>query len=919
MRALLLLLTACLAWLCPTVVAAAEWVPSADDKLLFELRSGVLRLGDGVRGYHRADDQCVVLADIVLALDLPIRVDRASGRVDGWVFAEDETLTVDVRAGTVAMGGRVRPLPAGTISSVPEGWCVGLEALGGWLGVALRPDLANASLHIETSRKLPFQLAAERRARAAAIRPNRSFDLATLPQSPTPCRAWRTPAVDLVASAGATRPPDGRTTGDLRYELFASGEIAGVSVDARLSSSRGGAPDRLRARAYRADPSGGLPLGATLIEAGDVAGVSSPLIVAGVQGRGVAITNRPLTQPDTFSTTSLVGDLPVGWEAELYRNDELIAFATPRDDGRYEFRSVPLRFGPNDFTVALYGPQGQVRRSTQRVRVGEASIPAERTWYWMSANDAGRDLVTGGSVSRETFAARLEGPRATLGFERGLSRRTSVFAYAHTLRADRGRGEVVEAGVRHSYGIALAQATAAWEFGGGLAGQLEVLGGTGRTSLSLRATTTGGVPSDRLARDARHEVVAVVDTVIGRDGGAIPLHGDVRWRVDRTGRSRLEAQARASVGIKRFYLTGEVAWNRSRTPGLGLVGPGVDLIGPRAATDALRQDTGALTVDGLSAALLASGSVGRVRVRTAARFSVHPDRRLDSLDASAEWSAGERGRWRVQASWQPGGAGDRSRGRIALGYSRRFDRFALGGRLEAATDGGLAAGIDLQLSLAPRQDGGLRISSERLASTGRAEVRVFRDTNGDGVRQPDEPLERDVQLVAGTARVDRLTYARGIAFVDGLVPNQPVLIGVDAGSLPDPLLIPAGLGRVVLPRAGIAATIDLPLSAAGVVEGTLETAAGSALGGVDLELVDPTGAVVATTLSEFDGYFVFDRAPYGHLTLWVAAPAASVIRVAVDTGVAVTLGSAQPIARLGTVVLRPASTAQTVALAGDSP
>ena len=432
MRPVLLLLAALFAW--TGAARAADWTPNGDDSLLFELRSGTLRLGDGVRGYQRADDQCVVLGDVVLTLDLPIRVDRAADRASGWVFAEDETLVVDGRAGTVDRAGRRRALPPGAISYTPEGWCVGTAELGRWMGVTIASDLANASLRIEADRKLPFELAAERRTRAASLRPARSFDLATLPQAPTPYRAWRTPALDVVASAGVTRLADTPMRRDVRYEVFASGEVAGVSVDARLASDARGAPDRLRARAFRADPAGGLPLGATLIEAGDVSAVASPLVAGGAQGRGMAITNRPLTQPDTFSTTTLTGDLPAGWEAELYRNDELIAFAAPRSDGRYEFRGVPLRFGANALTVVLYGPQGQVRRQTQRVRVGEESIPPERTWYWVSANNAGRDLVALRDVPRGTS----DGWRGSIGLEHGLSRRTSVFAYcAHPARRSR--------------------------------------------------------------------------------------------------------------------------------------------------------------------------------------------------------------------------------------------------------------------------------------------------------------------------------------------------------------------------------------------------------------------------------------------------------------------------------------------------
>ena len=42
---------------------------------------------------------------------------------------------------------------------------------------------------------LPFQLAAERRARAAGLRPQGAFDLASLPQATRPYQTWATPSV----------------------------------------------------------------------------------------------------------------------------------------------------------------------------------------------------------------------------------------------------------------------------------------------------------------------------------------------------------------------------------------------------------------------------------------------------------------------------------------------------------------------------------------------------------------------------------------------------------------------------------------------------------------------------------------------------------------------------------------------------
>src|SRR3546814_3941034 len=97
--------------------------------------------------------------------------------------------------------------------------------LNEWRGVPLTADLSNAVLRVDAKEKLPFQLAAERRARAAGIRPQAAFDLASLPQAARPYRVWATPSVDVVASAGVVSDKRGGSYVQGRYEIFAAGEV----------------------------------------------------------------------------------------------------------------------------------------------------------------------------------------------------------------------------------------------------------------------------------------------------------------------------------------------------------------------------------------------------------------------------------------------------------------------------------------------------------------------------------------------------------------------------------------------------------------------------------------------------------------------------------------------------------------------
>src|SRR5690606_5630731 len=185
-----------------------------------------------------------------------------------------------------------------------------------------------------------------------------------------------------------------------------------------LSSDNGGVPDSLRMRLYRTDPQGRLlgPLKATHYAVGDVSLLSTGIVASSAPGRGAVLTNRPIERPDAFDKTTFRGDLPAGWDAELYRNGQLLAFTNPNGDGRYEFIDVPLQYGANRFEIVLYGPQGQIRREIKQVQVGMDSIPPQQSWYWAGVAQENADLIEFGG--RRTGAFR-RGGRGPAGAERG--------------------------------------------------------------------------------------------------------------------------------------------------------------------------------------------------------------------------------------------------------------------------------------------------------------------------------------------------------------------------------------------------------------------------------------------------------------------------------------------------------------------
>lgn len=860
----------------------ADWRPESDDQWLFELRTQRFRIGDGVRGYANGTRTCVNLTDMIIALDLPLRVDTQLRRATGWAFDERRTVLIDRDAGRVTIASRSEILPAGAIVDTPEGWCVDPVRFGEWIGVRLSADIGNSVLKLESDQSLPFELAAARRARAATIRPSSSFNLADLPQARRPYAVWQTPSVDVVASAAVISDAQtGRTETQARYELFASGELLGASFDARLSSDNGGQPQSLRIRAYRSDPEGNLfgPLHATHAAIGDVSSLSTPIAAQPVAGRGAIITNRPLDLPESFDRTTFRGNLPAGWDAELYRNGQLLGFANPGPDGRYEFVDVRLLYGINRFEIVLYGPQGQVRREVQTIPVGLDAIPPRKTYYWAGIVQDGHDLI-GLVPDNRPFPP---GWRGTIGIERGLNRRTSIGAwYTSALIEDR-RYHFIEGSVRRALGSTLAEFTGSWQSGGGTAQRLYWVGELGRGSFQVESLfAQGGYRSDRITRGVTGLHSLSFEQPLRLGGTTFPVQIVARYRQFNNAPDRLETSSRLSANWRNLSLTGQLDWQHETRTSQTASGPGPDSV---------------------VANLLANARLGRWRVRGEARIGLIGPGAGSQFAVVAERAQSERTQLRGELGYDS----TARRFRVGAGYTRQFDHFALSGYAEAASDGSVAAGISLAFGFGPDpRNGRLRFSRERLASQGEALATIFYDDNGDGIRQPGEELAKDVQLTAGNAVADTATDANGQAIIDSLSPDRPILIGIDESSLPSPLVRPALPGVVIIPRAGVATRVMLPLTQAGEVEGVLIRSGGNGIEGVDLELVDAHNVVRATARTDFDGFFLFESVPYGQYLVRVSALSAQAIGIEQDLSAAV-LDRGHPRVRLGSLAVNARS------------
>ena len=244
--------------------------------------------------------------------------------------------------------------------------------------------------------------------------------------------------------------------------------------------------------------------------------------------------------------------------------------------------------------------------------------------------------------------------------------------------------------------------------------------------------------------------------------------------------------------------------------------------------------------------LIGTGRVGDVRLRGTTEL-----RRLARGAVPNARSCRLIGRRRENADWEGGLAYDAAahRGRARITHIRRLDSMAIALTGEAATDGSLAFGVNLNFSLDPRR--GFSLSRRPLAQAGAVHATVYRDLNDNGVRDPAEPLEKGALVTTGTRQADQPTDAKGSVTVGGLAAYMPVAVGIDETSLADPMLVPKKALQVVVPRPGVPADVEIGLVGGGDIEGAIVKSGGLGFEGLDLELVDAAGKVVAHRAHRF--------------------------------------------------------------------
>lgn len=808
--------------------------PRLDDDhlLVLEVLLDGQVISDSFSAYQDGTQTLLPLGELARLLTLAIQVRPERGSAEGRL-PRDRAFALNLPEALASVAGREQNFEPRLAGVVGDDIYVSRQLLTRWLPLDLQLDLATLKLKVVPREKLPLQERLERERLAAALAGRQAAERPNYPYAPSAPGLIGVPSIDQSFGADARF---GRHAPQYKaaYTAYLTSDLLGMEGSAYLLKTQDKARPELRATLARNDPDAGLlgPLHARSVALGHLALPSVRHVMPGsARGDGVAVSNRPLDQPNSFDRHSLRGDLPPGWDVTLYYNDQLLAYQTSRADGQYAFDDLPLSFGANEFRLVFHGPLGQLRVEKQSFLLDRAPVKPGEVFYTLAAQVADDGSTRGVAQADVGLGKKLTG-------RLGLVRRPRLVGGIATESLDYG-----QLGLLAYLDAAILDAQFVAMRGGGTLAELGLKTRLGGFALdALHTQRQGGFVGDALAGLRQRSELRLQGAV---KPGALPrlvLDASLLRSVREGGGTDLQLGLRTSAMLGGTALSNSLRWQHG---------------------------DGQTTTDGV---LQLSRRVADIGLNAQLGYRLQPGSRLQALAIGADR--------RLADGWQLNAGLLRSMDAgltlVSAGLARNLGSIGLALSASYSSQRELALGLQLFVALDrdPRS-GRWQFDGQPLAGSGAVSARAFVDGNLNGIHDPGEEFVPNAGFILnGGGRHPRLTDAGGVALLNRLAPGRYADIALDPATLEDPQWKPLTPGVRVLPRPGRTEQLEFPVMLTAEIEGTVHLVEAGGrrrgIGDARLELVDAQGRVVAATTSSADGYYLFHQVAPGALRLRIA-------------------------------------------------
>jgi len=836
----------------PPVGAPSQPTPSAAldpaTLLLFSVTIDGLTLSEGLGAYGSPTDPLIPMGELARLLEADIDVLPAEQRIVGRLGQARTALLVDLNAGVARAGGREHAVGPSDAAVAPTEIYLRTSLVQKLLGLTIEVADDELVLRLRAAERFPVQARLERQARRPDSGQPGQAQEATL-RVAEPYAFFSPPGVDVVLDAGLQSGGNDRS---FRYDLRFAGDLFWSNLQGYVGSDEEGRATNARLMLQRRSLEGDMlgPFRAREVSVGDVYSPGLAMGVRSVAGGGFTFSTAPLEQTSVFNRIDLRGDLPPGYDVELYVNDVLRSSTNQSINGRYEFLDLPLSPGLNVVRIVTYGPRGERLEEVQVVNVGAALLRQ------------GEAHLAFGIIEQDTplFRPRLSskprigdptlfadsGARAVVSVNYGLTDLISLTAGAARVPQPRGGAlGIYSLGARTSlFGLAT-QFDAAWNGDGGAGVSVGAAGQFGPLSAVLRHAEyrDGFVDEANLAFDPRHSVdrrsELTLDSSVNLRGRIVPVSARVLRNDYDGGSYDMIAAARASSGIGSVLLSAGLEYERRR-------------LRPAATDETLKGYITASTFRSY-----------KWQVRTSLDYDILPDFKARFLSLIIDRRLSDAWSMRFGLG-QPLSETHDWNVTLSSILATRYGDFALTGEYDNTDeDWRVAAQWSFGLGYDPERQR-YNILRSGPGSGGSVLFNAFLDENGDGIRQASEAAAPNVAL-DGAAR-GAVTGPDGRILVTGLGAGPTAYMDVNLEKLDNPAVSTPPTKLQLRPRPGRTMRVDYPMRPTGGVMIKVELVRDDGervgLASLRVQLVRP-GAPPVDGVTEFDGSAMFDAVPAG--------------------------------------------------------
>ncbi len=807
-----------------------------ENLLIVDMRWNNRVLAEDLFLYSNSEVTLVPLQGLFDALEFPILVDFLEGTASGWFISPERRFELSVNEKRLELGDRIILLEE-DVRIVQDGFDLYAELsdVNEWLPVNLELRLSQLRLILSSDEELPLQK------RIAREQARKSLNLGKDPALPLLADHYQWLGNPVIDTNLTTRVRDrddeaGRRSSDLGY--FVQGNMDFLKTQANFSLTRAGFDDdpsaRIKLSRRGIKPDEPLYSGLSYFEVGDIFSVSDPLIFNSGSGFGLNLEFGSALNQSDFGLKIIQGEANPGWEVEVYRNNALVDFQTVSADGRYLFEDLALDYGENIFEVRLFGPQGQEETRRESITVGNQSLPAGQSYSRLHFTNLNQSVLPNATSFSGNETDQESEQIGYFSYAKGITNSLSLNMvageHAHP-DTDRPNRNYLGLGLNASmpgYALGLQRIS---ELGYGDATGINVQSRVNQTSITLTHREFDDFSSDR------------------SDDGRLEQESELRLSSFFGSAFATPVTHQLITDYENSKETGRLYRIENRL--------GFNVLGGRVSWDHLFSHTRSDISQQGSLRYLRATSVD-INVRASLLYRRQDTLEMTGVTLDANWYPEPD--WNVQFAFTGDFIGQDNNA-VSIGSSWTFDQIRLSTNAALIEGGGGFISMSVDFSLHKQRDK-WRAYADRRSDYGSLETHVFLDKDASGDFSDGD------QALAGVAfeGVNRWraleTDDEGKLLLPYLRGSTPTTVRLDQGSLEDPFWQADFAAAKFVSHPGGVNKLSIAVRETAEIEGSVFLDQGDGapreLPGIPMVLLDERGEVIAETISEFDGYFVFN-------------------------------------------------------------